>query len=194
MMRRTFPIAAALAASLVFIGCAPERQSTPDPATPGEQAQQGTDALTAVAQLDSRSGSSMTGMAVFTQDGDQVTLVVEIEGGGEAGSRGIHIHEVGDCSADDASSAGPHWNPSDESHGALGHSGEAHHGDIGNIRIGDDGRGRLEFTTDRWTIGGDGDNNIVGRSLVIHAGEDDLTTQPSGNSGDRVACGAIQQR
>jgi superoxide dismutase, Cu-Zn family len=73
-------------------------------------------------------------------------------------------------------------------------SDQAHMGDLGNIHIGPDGRGRLEFTTDRWTLDDRAATTVVGKSIVIHAEEDDMTSQPDGGAGTRIGCGVIQPK
>jgi Cu-Zn family superoxide dismutase len=110
------------------------------------------------------------------------------------GKHGIHLHETGDCSSDDASSAGGHWNPTNEAHGKWGVP-PFHRGDIGNFEADKDGKALYEFGTDLWCIGcGDPLRDIVGKSVIIHAGEDDCTSQPSGNAGARIACGVIPKK
>jgi superoxide dismutase, Cu-Zn family len=187
------------AVSLTIFGCArPEPE--PTVSTTGSAANgvvtetpTQTGANVAVAQLQGREGTNVAGVATFTQTTDGVNLVIEVEGM-DPGPKGLHIHENGQCTQPTFESAGGHWDPTGHDHGALGHTAEAHKGDIGNIEIGSDGRGRLEFSTDRWTIGGSEETNIIGKALVIHASQDDLRTQPTGDSGDRMGCGVIQER
>jgi superoxide dismutase, Cu-Zn family len=148
----------------------------------------------AIANLDSRSGSLTTGSATFTESGDKVTLSLEVAGA-TPGLHGAHIHQNGDCGATidaDAASAGGHWNPAGVSHGPAdpGH----HLGDLGNIEIGQDGRGTLKVTKQAWKIGDGSAQDVVGKALVIHGGQDDLATDPAGNSGSRVACGVIGEK
>ncbi len=145
----------------------------------------------ATTTLSPKSGSSLTGTATFSQDGDQVTLTVQLENAAP-GAHGIHLHEKGDCSSDDAKSAGGHWNPTEEPHGKMGESDKAHSGDMGNIDVGSDGKGSLTFTTDRWSVGGDANKDVIGKALVVHAKPDDLNTQPSGDAGDRIGCGVVE--
>ena len=148
-----------------------------------------TSAKQAVATIDSRSDSSVTGMAIFTQNGDQVTFTVEIQNA-TPGLHAVHIHEYGDCSAPDGKSAGGHWNPTDVGHGKWG-VGEYHLGDIGNITVGEDGTGSYELTTDLWEIGTGSDIDVVGKGIIVHADADDFISQPSGNAGARIGCGVI---
>ena len=144
----------------------------------------------AIAILGSASGSNLTGTAVFTQNGDTITLTVEIQNV-SPGLHAVHIHEEGDCSAPDGTSAGGHWNPTNVAHGKWG-EGEFHLGDIGNITVGEDGTGKIELTTNLWEMGTGSDLDIVGRGIIVHAGADDFTSQPSGAAGARISCGAIQ--
>src|SRR5690606_22990477 len=113
---------------------------------------------------------------------------IELTGVEPAGLHGIHIHEVGDCSAADGTSAGGHWNPDGNMHGMLG-MGESHLGDLGNIDIDDTGAGTLMITTDQWTIDTGDDTDVVGRGIILHAGEDDLSPNP--DPGPRIACGEV---
>ncbi|HZH98242.1 MAG TPA: superoxide dismutase family protein, partial [Fimbriimonadaceae bacterium] len=145
----------------------------------------------AIAEIQSRSDSTLTGTATFVEREGKVTLIVQVKGG-KPGPHGIHLHENGDCGAPDASSAGAHWNPTGVNHGKMDDTPQAHSGDLGNLTIGEDGTGKLEFTTDRWSINGDPNTNILGKSIVIHNDPDDLKTQPSGNSGARIGCGVIE--
>lgn len=144
----------------------------------------------ATATLEARSGSSLTGTVTFTAEGGKITLVAEVSGV-EPGEHAIHIHAVGDCSADDATSAGGHWNPTGHDHGKWGEA-PFHLGDIGNIHVGDNGTGSITLTTDKWTIGDGGDRDIAGKSVIVHAGADDFESQPSGAAGGRIGCGVIE--
>jgi superoxide dismutase, Cu-Zn family len=144
------------------------------------------------APIESRSGSQLEGEAEFTQQGEWVEMVLTVRNA-PPGLLAVHLHEIGDCSAADAGSAGPHWNPTDERHGQLGVTGEAHLGDIGNLEVGQDGTGEIRFRTRAWSIGREADRDIVGRSVVVHAEADDFVSQPSGDAGDRIGCGVIAQ-
>ncbi|MCH9685010.1 MAG: superoxide dismutase family protein [Deltaproteobacteria bacterium] len=128
------------------------------------------------------------GSAVFTREGDDITLVLDLQNITPEGLHGTHIHEVGDCSAEDGTSAGGHWNPFGMQHGMLG-MGESHLGDMGNAVVEANGDGLLTITTDQWTVGTGDDTDIIGRAIIVHEGEDDLSTMPS--PGARIACGVI---
>lgn len=144
-----------------------------------------------VVAMGSKSGSSVTGTITLTESGDTVNMVANLDGLSE-GSHAIHIHQNGDCSSDDGTSAGGHWNPTDEKHGKWGE--EMHHsGDIGNLMADDKGNASLSFSTDKWCIGCDDENKyVVGKSFIVHAKADDFESQPSGAAGQRVACGVIE--
>lgn len=146
----------------------------------------------AVAVLEPRSGSKVTGTATFTEHEGKVMMKVVVSGL-TPGDHAIHLHEVGDCSAPDAMSAGGHWNPTSEKHGKWGHA-PFHHGDIGNLYANRKGKAELTFETELWSIGTGKPADIVGHSVVIHAKVDDYATQPTGNAGERVACGVIQKQ
>ena len=170
-----------ISVSILLMGCERvQQQAGVLPTAPAEQAH---------AVIGSLNDSGVTGMAVFTQNGDQITLTAEIQGA-SPGLHAIHIHANGDCSAPDGTSAGGHWNPTDVAHGKWG-EGEFHLGDIGNITVGEDGTGRITLTTDLWEIGTGSDIDVVGRSIIVHADADDFVSQPSGNAGARIGCGVI---
>ena len=138
--------------------------------------------------LEARSGTSISGDASFAQEGDTVRVVVNVKGA-TPGEHGLHIHEKGDCSAADAASAGPHFNPHKMDHGGVEQS-PRHAGDLGNMTIGADGSGRHEVVLKGLTVVA-GELSVVVRALVLHEKPDDLRTQPSGNSGARIGCGVI---
>ena len=167
--------------SLALVSCSRTQQDIGVLSTPT--------AKQAIATIGPASDSNVTGMAIFTQNGDQITLTIQIQNA-SPGVHAVHIHESGDCSAPDGTSAGGHWNPTGVAHGKW-REGEFHLGDIGNITVGEDGTGSIELTTDLWEIGTGSDVDIVGRGIIVHAGADDFTSQPSGNAGARIGCGAI---
>ena len=140
--------------------------------------------------LASASGSLVSGKLALVPMGDGVHLRGEVGGLKPNSTHGIHIHENGDCSAADASSAGGHFNPSTEAHGKVGTS--THHGgDMNNIVANADGVAQVDVHASGVVLGGDAANNAVGRAVIVHADPDDYTSQPSGNAGARVACGVI---
>ncbi|MGB7393457.1 MAG: superoxide dismutase family protein [Pricia sp.] len=143
--------------------------------------------------MESKSDSDVQGEVTFTQEDGEVMMTAEFSGLDE-GSHAIHLHENADCNSDDGKSAGGHWNPTDEPHGKWGAEEGYHKGDIGNFEADADGNATVEFSTDEWCIGCDDDmKNIVGRSVIVHMGTDDFTSQPSGDAGARVACTGIVQ-
>jgi superoxide dismutase, Cu-Zn family len=131
--------------------------------------------------------SRVTGTVTFEQTPAGVQVHARLAGL-EPGEHGFHIHEFGDCSAKDASCAGAHFNPAGLPHGGPD-SAKRHAGDLGNILA--DSQGNAEYQRLDKVIELDGPRSIIGRSIVVHAGRDDLTSQPSGNSGGRSACGVI---
>lgn len=144
------------------------------------------DVTKASAQLESKSNSKVTGTVTFTKVGDEVQVVADIENL-TPGQHGFHIHDKGDCSAPDAASAGAHFNPTMKHHG--GTTGmERHEGDLGNITADASGKAHLDW---KGKLSLTGKSSIIGKSVVVHEKEDDLKTDPSGNSGARVACGRI---
>jgi Cu-Zn family superoxide dismutase len=145
----------------------------------------------AVAQLEAKSGSTVTGTVSFTPAGQKVRLDARVAGL-TPGEHGFHVHESGDCSAADASSAKGHFNPAAKPHGHYG--GMEHHtGDMPNLVADAGGNAKLSVELDLITIT-EGPTGILNRSVVIHADPDDYKTQPAGNSGKRIACGTIRAR
>ncbi|RKE95031.1 superoxide dismutase family protein [Ichthyenterobacterium magnum] len=143
-------------------------------------------------QLDPKSGSSVEGKVLFTQDKGIVTMVAFFKGLSE-GTHAIHLHEKADCSSEDGKSAGGHWNPTGQPHGKWGSTEGYHKGDIGNIEANANGSGTLTFSTSEWCIGcGDKTKDIVGKGIIVHAGADDYS-QPTGAAGGRMSCGGIIQ-
>jgi Cu-Zn family superoxide dismutase len=123
--------------------------------------------------------------------GDGVHFTGEVGGLGANSTHAIHVHEKGDCSAVDASSAGGHFNPTTQPHGRVG-QGPHHGGDMDNIVADARGVARVDVQARGVTLGGGGLTDILGRAVIVHAVADDYTTQPSGNAGARVACGIVK--
>ena len=137
------------------------------------------------------SGGENVGKAVFTETADGVRIVLEVHDL-PPGLHGIHIHEAGECKIPDFKSAGGHFNPAGKQHGAKNPQG-AHAGDLPNLQIQPDGTAKAVLINPHVTLA-PGNSSLfhdAGTSLVIHAGPDDELTDPSGNSGDRIACGVI---
>lgn len=141
--------------------------------------------------LNPKSGSTATGMVEFTETDGKVSLEAHINGL-TPGVHAIHVHEKADCSSEDGKSTGGHWNPTFSPHGAWGAATGFHRGDIGNFTADETGHGMITFTTDLWCIGcEDETKNLVGKAIIVHQGEDDLSSQPSGAAGARVSCAGI---
>ena len=141
--------------------------------------------------LNAKSGSNVTGNAVFRQENGKVNMVA-IMSGLEPGTHAIHLHEKADCSSDDGKSTGGHWNPTGQPHGKWGVEAGYHKGDIGNFNADDKGNGTISFTTDEWCIGcGDATKDVIGKAIIVHQGADDFTSQPSGAAGARVSCAGV---
>ncbi|PYK13214.1 MAG: superoxide dismutase family protein [Verrucomicrobia bacterium] len=144
--------------------------------------------LKAVAVLHPTADSKVSGTVIFTEEADGVQVRAEITGL-TPGNHGFHVHEFGDCSAADASSAGAHFNPTDNPH-AGPDAAERHVGDMGNVEADGSGKATLEYVDHQISLTND-QRSVIGRSVVVHAKADDLKSQPSGDSGARVACGVI---
>src|SRR6187397_682851 len=131
----------------------------------------------AMAVLHSASGSQVAGTVTFTKSGDTVQVVADITGL-TPGKHAFHIHEFGDCSAADASSAGSHFNPMKKPHGAPD-AAERHAGDLGNLEADSTGKAHLELKDDMLKLSGE--NSILGRGVIVHEKVDDWS-QPVGNA------------
>jgi Cu-Zn family superoxide dismutase len=210
MRRVALPIAVLVAATALAA-----RPASPVP----KQAPIGT---VAIAQLSPLGGSGVSGTVTFTVvdvaqvEQDSVRKVGSLMGvdlshatvtvppehavgvrvhaeidGLTPGEHGIHVHEFGDCTAPDGSSCGGHFNPAGAKHGDWA-SAERHAGDFGNLVADEKGHATLDRCCFELSLlPGEA---VVGRSVIVHGGKDDVTTQPSGNSGPRVACGLIEPK
>lgn len=128
--------------------------------------------------------SGVTGTVNFQSTDEGVSVMAELTGlTGE--KHGFHIHQYGDCSATDGTSAGGHFNPKGKDH-SNPQAMNRHMGDMGNIVVGEDGTATLEYVDSTIIM-----SEIIGRGIIVHAGEDDMTSQPSGAAGSRIACGVI---
>ncbi|MFT6590598.1 MAG: Cu-Zn family superoxide dismutase [Rhodoferax sp.] len=142
----------------------------------------------ASSQLDARSGSGVTGSVRFMEHGDHVMVRVTASGLTPGQLHGFHIHDKGDCSAPDATSAGGHFNPTGKPHGAQ--DGDHHGGDMPALQADANGQVSVTFHLAGVTVS-DGPTSIMGRGVIIHKDPDDYKTQPTGNAGARLACGVI---
>jgi Cu-Zn family superoxide dismutase len=167
-------------------GCAPEQAAVPE-AAPEAAPLPAVEVDQAVAVLHPTEGHEAKGTVHFERQGDGIRVQLRIEGL-EPGDHGFHIHELGDCSAPDGTSAGGHFNPFDAPHGAR--DAETRHvGDLGNVTAGEEGVAEADFVDG--VISFEGEASILARGVIVHAGADDLTSQPTGNAGGRVACGVV---
>ena len=150
--------------------------------------------LGAVATVELRdAGNRVVGQATLTEVSGGVRIVLEASGL-RPGPKGVHLHAAGKCEPPAFASAGEHLNPQNKPHGLLNPDGP-HAGDLPNITIDADGKGRLETFTERVSLG-PGSASLFdddGTALVIHAAPDDFKTDPSGNTGPRIACGIVEK-
>jgi Cu-Zn family superoxide dismutase len=170
-MKRTLPF---IAIVTLFAGCASMAPSGPS----------------AVADLAPTTGNAAKGTVTFTQKGDKVLVHARVSGL-SPGTHGFHIHEKGDCSSGDGMSAGGHFNPLGKPH-AYPTVEDRHAGDMPMLAADAAGNAVLDGELDVITIGV-GATDIVGKSVIVHKDGDDFKTQPTGNSGARVACGVIRK-
>lgn len=140
-----------------------------------------------VAVMYPTAGNETHGTVTFEKVDEGIRVSAEIDGL-SPGDHGFHVHQFGDCRTEDATSAGGHFNPEGEQHAAPT-AQYRHIGDLGNITADENGQARYERVDSHISI--DGPHSILGRAVIIHADTDDLTSQPTGNAGSRVACGVI---
>ncbi len=153
----------------------------------GKTAEHAAPVSKAMAVLHAIQGSGAEGSVTFSKEKDGIRVVAQVVGL-KPGLHGFHVHEFGDCSPPDARNAGDHFNPSKAPHG--GPTGDKRHaGDMGNIEAGANGVGKYDAVIPHLTFEGPG--SIIGRSVIVHALPDDLSTQPTGGAGARISCGVI---
>ena len=160
-----------LALGLVLAGCVP--MAAPD-------------VPVSTADLVSSSGAVLGTVRVFSEP-TGVTLRIDAAGV-PAGQHGVHVHSTGRCDPPGFTSAGPHWNPGERKHGHRNPAG-FHMGDLGNLGVGADGKLVAGLLVPQATV--DALRDADGAALVLHAKADDEVTDPSGNSGDRIACAIL---
>lgn len=178
--------------ALVLAGCSREAEppppvvTAPRPAPPTAAPVEAP--VTARAILTGLNGSTVGGEVKFTATAAGVSIEAHVNGL-TPGKHGFHIHEVGEC-AGDGTSAGPHFNPTAAAHG--GPDGEVlHAGDMGNIEADATGHAMVTMISKHVSLEAGVPNSIIGRSVIVHQDPDDLTSQPAGNAGPRIACGII---
>ena len=187
-MMRTLGLAVAIP---LMAGCASSGTPTATAKPSSDNAPAKSTASRATVVLAPASGSLVSGTLTLMPMGDGVHMTGEVGGLKPGDTRGFHIHEKGDCSAADASTAGGHFNPAAQAHGRSG-QGAHHAGDTDNIVADAKGVARIDAHVTGVTLGGGAANDIAGRAVIVHASADDYTTQPTGNAGARVACGVIK--
>ena len=141
----------------------------------------------AIAVLTAVADAKVSGTVRFEQTAGGLRIVADVDGL-TPGKHGFHVHEFGDCSAADFTSTGGHFAAPGEKHGAPGDP-TSHLGDLGNLDADASGHAHYEWLAPRLSLMGP--DSVLGRAVIIHAGEDDLSTQPTGGAGGRVACGVI---
>jgi Cu-Zn family superoxide dismutase len=156
---------------------------------PAAPAAAGKEGKTAIVKMSPTQGNNARGEITFTQTPAGVHVVGSFTGIAY-GEHGFHIHEKGDCSAPDGSSAGGHFNPTKMQHGARDAS-ERHAGDLGNLKADPYGMARLDITDQKISL--EGPDSIIGKAVIIHEKVDDYS-QPTGNAGNRLSCGVIEAK
>jgi Cu-Zn family superoxide dismutase len=181
--KSTIIIASILA--LAAFGCSPEY--IPDEIEPEILEGPEAEITEALAVMRPTEGSETSGTVRFSKNENGIQILADLSGLAR-GKHGIHVHRLGDCSAADASSAEGHFNPEDMPHGAPTDA-QRHVGDLGNLVVEEGGAVSYEWTDT--VVSFAGDHSIIGRSVIVHSGEDDFRTQPTGDAGSRIACGVI---
>ena len=185
------------AAAVLIAGCG-QRDPAPPPPDSAATATPSTPPVTtavpiaavATVQLAPTQGHSARGSLVLNMEGNDVRLSGTVEELPPNGEFGFHIHENGDCSAPDASSAGEHFNPANAPHGSP--AGSAHHaGDMLNMKSDAQGLAQVDATARGVSLNSGANTDVAGKAVVVHEKADDFASQPSGASGARIACGVI---
>ncbi|MEO7775117.1 MAG: superoxide dismutase family protein [Steroidobacteraceae bacterium] len=194
-MRSILMFSTSVAAVVLIAGCArkeaapaadaPVAASTEAPAAPPQGRK-----VTALVALGATKGNKTTGTLALEVRNGVVQVSGQVSGLSFNADHGIHVHEKGNCKAPDASSAGGHFNPTGQPHGNP-EAAEHHVGDIVNIHSDAMGNALVDLKLPGMTLKDGGPNDINKKAIVIHEQPDDYTTQPSGNSGARIACGVI---
>ncbi|MFD2550586.1 superoxide dismutase family protein [Bizionia sediminis] len=196
---KKLPLVALAAAFALVSSCKNNNQENAEPDTPNadmitedNMMQEATPAVKKITtMLSAKSGSDVTGEVVFIEENGEVVMTTNITGL-TPGMHAIHLHETADCSADDGTSSGGHWNPTGQKHGKWGDEAGYHKGDIGNLEADEQGNASLTFRTNEWCIGcGDPAKDIIGKAVIVHQGVDDFKTQPTGDAGARVSCAGV---
>lgn len=142
------------------------------------------------ATLEAKSDSQVSGDVDLIQQGTKVLLIARVAGLTPNSIHGFHIHEKGDCSAADASSAGGHFNP--DAHPHASQATPSHHfGDLPNLKADNTGHAIYRATLENASLA-EGAHALIGHAMILHRDADDYVTQPAGNAGPRVACGVIK--
>ena len=146
----------------------------------------------AIANLQPTKGNQAKGTVTFTptDDANKVKVQVHLSQLKPGSVHGLHVHEKGDCGAADASSAGGHFNPAGKPHGDRT-AAERHAGDLGNVEASSAGKVSATFDVEGISVS-DAQDGIIGKSVILHEKADDLKSQPSGDSGSRIACAVIK--
>lgn len=188
---RRWALLGAIAGLALCLGC--ERNKSAEEATQtaseGKSAEESMNAREAAAKLAPTEGNTVSGTVRFEPTDEGVLVTATIDGLEPETLHGFHIHEKGDCSAPDATSAGGHFAPDGHPHG-LPPSENRHAGDMGNIVSDSEGTAKIERTFNTFSL--DGKSSVTGRAVIVHA-QEDRGTQPTGDAGARVACGVIEK-
>jgi len=172
-------------------GSEPAAEATPVASASSTEATPAPSLTSQVAGAQLAGPGGVSGVITFTQEPGGAHVVARVEHA-TPGKHGFHLHAGATCTAPDFKSARDHFNPTNASHGAPD-AAQHHAGDFGNIDVAADGTGNLDLHSTMLSVGDGGAGDVIGKTVVLHKGEDDLKTQPSGNSGDRIACGVVSR-
>ena len=181
----------AIASTLLLAGCASAPTPKPVAQVPPATRPVSAPVAEAAIALAPASGSLVSGRLQLRLVAGGLRLTGEVGGLAPGSLHGFHVHERGDCSAADASSAGGHFNPAAAPHGRMG-QGPHHAGDVDNLQADDRGVAHVDRVLPGLTLGDGGADDVLGRAFIVHADADDYHSQPAGNAGARVACGVIR--
>lgn len=182
-VQQSFKNISALIIVLLLFSCAQQQTETEK-----SKEEAGPKVTEAIATIQAAEGQNVTGTVRFTRTGKGVQVEARLNNLSQ-GKHGFHIHQYGNCSDSQGfTTAGGHYNPEKQQHGSPT-ADQRHVGDMGNVPAGPEGTAELTYTDQIIQL--NGKNSVIGRAVIIHAGEDDLESQPSGDAGSRVGCGVI---
>lgn len=182
-----------LASTMAMTACSTTENTTVPSSTESPVTASHGKGIQSIARLEATKGSQVSGIVQFFPQADgSIRIQGRVQGLAPNSEHGFHVHEKGDCSSGDGLSAGGHFNPSQQAHGKFGDSKAHHLGDLPSLEADNQGVAIIDFVSKELKLDR-GSHGVLGRALIVHKDPDDYTTQPTGNSGARLACAVIER-